>query len=457
MKVLLVSPNEEKLPDPVFPIGAAYVAGALKQAGIEYHCLDLCFEEDVEKALIDALNKNAPDIVGLSLRNVDNVSYPHSVSYLPLYRMITTTVRRNCHARIVLGGSGFTLLPDAILRFLQADYGICGEGEITFVQLVRQLAGGPELLDLATDPIIRAGVAVETNLDRLPPADRTLFDNERYLQRGGMANLQTKRGCPFNCIYCTYPVIEGRKVRARSPRSICDEIQTLLDAGMDTLFMVDNEFNHPMDHALAVCREIQRRRLPVRWSCYANPAFIGPELVDAMLAAGCTSLEFGTDAGCDEMLKNLGKSFSARDIAQASATCDQAGMPYCHALLLGGPGETMTTAQKSLDTIAATGATAVICMVGIRIFPHTQLAATAEKEGRIAADEDFLNPVFYLADAVAEEMLPFLKAYAKHHPTWIFPGLEINMNAALQEKLRRFGVKGPLWEYMGIHKRRRRG
>lgn len=457
MNVLLVSPNVEKLPDPVFPIGAAYVAGALKQAGIECRCLDLCFEEDVETALIDALNKNAPDIVGLSLRNVDNVSYPHSVSYLPLYRMITTTIRRHCHAKIVLGGSGFTLLPDAILRFLQADYGICGEGEQTFVQLVRQLSGSPDLMDLATEPIIRAGAGAAANLDRLPPADRTLFDNERYLRRGGMANLQTKRGCPFNCIYCTYPMIEGRKVRMRSPHSVCDEIQSLLETGMDTLFMVDNEFNHPMDHALDVCREIQRRRLPVRWSCYANPAFISPELVDAMLAAGCTSLEFGTDAGCDAMLENMGKNFSARDIARASATCDQAGMPYCHALLLGGPGETMDTVQQSLDAIAATGATAVICMVGIRIFPHTRLAATAKREGRIAADEDFLEPVFYLADAVAEELLPFLKAYAKHHPTWIFPGLEINMNTALQEKLRRFGVKGPLWEYMGIHKRRRRG
>jgi hypothetical protein len=92
-------------------------------------------------------------------------------------------------------------------------------------------------------------------------------------------------------------------------------------------------------------------------------------------------------------------------------------------------------------------------MLGIRIFPKTKLALMAKEEGLIGSDEDFLKPVFYLSPAVKNEILPFIKTFSKKHPTWIFPGLNINIDAKLQKKLRRFGVKGPLWEHMQIGKR----
>ena len=130
--------------------------------------------------------------------------------------------------------------------------------------------------------------------------------------------------------------------------------------------------------------------------------------------------------------------------------CRQTGLPFCHSLLLGGPGETMDTVRTTLDTINKTSPTAVICMIGIRIFPHTRLSGIAREEGLIGPDEDFLKPHFYLSPHIKEEILPFVEHFAKDHPNWIFPGLKININRELQQKLRRFGIKGPLWEYMRI-------
>ena len=104
------------------------------------------------------------------------------------------------------------------------------------------------------------------NLDDLPYPDRSEFDNKAYLKLGGMGNIQTKRGCPFNCIYCTYPVIQGKKVRMRSPENVCSEIESLLEDGVDNIFIVDNEFNYPVEHAQAICREIIHRDLSVKWS-----------------------------------------------------------------------------------------------------------------------------------------------------------------------------------------------
>ena len=97
--------------------------------------------------------------------------------------------------------------------------------------------------------------------------------------------------------------------------------------------------------------------------------------------------------------------------------------------------------------------TAVICMVGIRVFPDTRLYHMAVKEGAIRPDQDFLKPVFYISPAIENDILSFVDVFSKENPTWIFPGLNINMERGLQAKLRRFGIKGPLWEYMKMGER----
>jgi radical SAM superfamily enzyme YgiQ (UPF0313 family) len=446
-RVLLVSPNIESLPDPVFPIGLASLAGSLTFHGIEHRILDLCFEEDHEEAVRRAVASFNPGLVALSIRNVDNVAYPHSVSYLPFYRYVVRAVRRYGKGRIVLGGSGFSLLPGPLMRYLGADVGIVGEGEHALVRLVNDLSSGkvvPRGTVLQGDPI--------PDLDRLPEPDRSGFDLAAYLEKGGMGNIQTKKGCPFGCIYCTYPLIEGKRVRLRSPARVADEIEGLLEQGVDTLFVVDNTFNHPVDHAEAVCGEIRQRGLPVRWSCYAEPGHVEPGLIETMIEAGCTGVEFGSDAAEEGMLRNLGKGFTVEDLASASNACRSAGISFCHSLLLGGPGETMDTLRRTVETVAGMDPTAVICMAGIRILPGTGLARRGAEEGLVGPDESFLRPVFYLSPAVRDGLLPFLEAFSKKHPTWIFPGLQINMRRSLMEKLRRFGVKGPLWEYMRGHR-----
>src|SRR3972149_11794132 len=129
MRVLLISANVEKLPDPVAPLGLAGLSSALKGRGHDVLCLDLCFEENIESALEKSLSNFAPEGIGLSLRNVDNVSYPHTVSYLPFYRELVEHCRQLSQAPIFLGGSGFTLMPEALLRYLGADGGAIGGGE----------------------------------------------------------------------------------------------------------------------------------------------------------------------------------------------------------------------------------------------------------------------------------------------------------------------------------------
>ncbi|MBN1847747.1 MAG: cobalamin-dependent protein [Deltaproteobacteria bacterium] len=448
MNVLLISPNIETLPDPVFPLGLAYLAAALRENNIPCHILDLCFVADYESAIESAINAFKPDVIGLSLRNVDNVSYPNSISYLPFYQKVVKTIKRMCSTPVVLGGSGLALLPDQIMDYLEADYGIVGEGEFAFIELLKRLQAGDGANKGPPCKIFHSENGMAKDLDAIPLPDRSGFDNRLYLTKGGMGNIQTKRGCPFKCIYCTYPIIEGNQMRLRDPTRVCDEIERLLGYGVDTLFIVDSTFNYPIDHAQGVCREIIQRRLTIKWSCYANPRFVTPNLLDLMLKSGCTSVEFGTDSAHDAMLVNMGKNFTIRDLQHASKICRESGMAFCHSLLLGGPGETMATAQQTLDTVQGMLPTTAIVMIGTRIFPHTRLAEIALNEGMIDPNEDFLDPVFYISRAIQNEILSFIEGYSKQNPTWIFPGLNINMTERGQRTLRRFGIKGPLWEFM---------
>ena len=460
MKILLISANKEMLPDPVAPLGLAYIAAVLLAHHHQVEIVDLCFADDEEKVLTHKLKEFMPDIIGISIRNIDNVSFPHTSSYLDFYKDVVSWCRSTTTVPIVGGGSGFTLLPFEILQFLNLDYGIIGEGEEKFFTLVSELSNNQGNIEIPG--VISPHASHQESspprfleLDTLPLPQRELLDNKAYLQRGGMGNIQTKRGCAFNCIYCTYPLIEGRKVRLRSPSKVVTEIEDMkYTQGIDTFFIVDNVFNYPPSHAQEICQELIKRKLEVRWSCYCNPAFITLELIGLMRDAGCTGIEFGTDSCENSILKRLRKNFTLGEIQNASLICRQRGISFCHNLLLGAPGENRYTVSETLRVMEAIDPTAVIIMIGIRIFPHTELAAIAERENILTKEEQFITPLFYIAPRVSSFIIDTVQEYAQSHTNCIVPGKNIMHDLHIQKKLRRYGIKGPLWEHLGIRKHR---
>ena len=380
MRVLVISTNRESLPDPVAPLGAAYVATAARKAGHDVRMLDLQFVVDAPMALKDAWRTFRPQVVALSIRNIDNVAFPHSVSYLPEYVSAVKVLKALGAKFIIVGGSGFTLMPAEIMNVLDVSLGIVGEGEEAFPELLRRIKDGLPINSLP-GLAYRYGGEVRVNpprkianLDKAVVPDRGFIENSLYMSEGGCGNLQTKRGCAFACAYCTYPLVEGRKVRLRSPGLSAQEFESASrEHGLKHIFIVDNVFNHPIEHAKEFCREIIKRRVETGWSCYLNPSFVDAELVDLMARAGCKGVEFGTDSAVDEVLASLKKGFREQDIREASRLCREAGLPFCHSLLLGSPGETAETVVRTLGTMDEVRPNAVIAMLGIRVFPETEI------------------------------------------------------------------------------------
>jgi len=461
MQILLISANRERMPYPVAPLGLAYIAGALTAGGHDVRAIDLCFSEAIEHDLNQILADFPPDVIGISLRNLDNLTYPSSLSYLPELEETITIVRRRTTAPIVIGGSGFSLAPRPLMQRVDVDFGVVGEGEASMAELVQRLKQG-------IPPHGIPGVLIKGNNDFFPhrpverfgTPDRGILDTARYLKEGGMANIQTKRGCPFNCIYCTYPLLEGKRVRVRAVEEVVRELQALqTEHGVDYCYFVDDIFNYPPDYTEALLREMIAQGVRMKWTAFVNPRFLTPEITALMAQAGCQGVELGIDSGSAKILRAYGKGFAVEDIARASAHCREAGLNFALYLLLGGPGEDETTLQESFELMDRLAPTAVIVMQGIRIYPHTPLQEIAVQEGVINKDDDLLEPRFYISPLIGpggpERLIELVTEAAMGRRGWIVPGLEINISPPLMEGIRKFGFRGPLWELVGRMKRPR--
>ena len=446
MNVLLVSANRERDPYPVFPIGLSCLAGPLARAGHSLSVLDLCFEQDPDAALAAALTGYCPEAIIISLRNLDNVTWPDSRSYLPGLRTIVETCRA-C-GTVIVGGSGFSLMPLEVLAAVGADYGVAGEGEEVLPLLLSCIEAGADASGLPGVVVAGASAFVPPRLiSGVCTPERSLFNVARYHIEGGMANVQTKRGCPFSCSYCTYPHLEGRVMRLRPVEDILTEISTLVNEyGVSYLYFVDDIFNYPPDFASRLCRAMKAARLPVNWSAFINPDFITAELMEDMLAAGCDAVEFGSDSGSPLMLKSLRKSFTVEDLRTASRLCREMGVDFAHYMLFGGPGETRETILESFALMDELEPTAVITMTGIRIYPNTALHRTAIEEGIIQESTSLLEPVFYISPAIRDCFAELITTEAMKRRNWIAPGLEVNSSSAMLDAIRMFKVKGPLWK-----------
>ena len=463
MRVLLISVNRERDPYPVAPLGLGYVAAALRAARHEPHLLDLCFSDDIRADIEAAVRDVQPQAVGLGLRNLDNASMAAPVSYLDDLRAPCEILRELGIEHVFLGGSGFSLVPEGVLRYCGGALGIVGEGELAVPMLCDRLELGRPIEDVPG--LVRR---LDGGFVRTPPVQgswqglprrpaRDLIDVHRYLSLGGMANLQTKRGCTFQCVYCTYPLLEGRGMRLRDVDDVLDEIQDLVEDGRaDYIYFVDDVFTAPPDHAAGICRGIIDRGLKFNWTGFVNPRCVDEPLLLLMRQAGCEGVEFGLDVASDAMLRRLGKGFTVAQILAASAACRQANMPFAHYLLLGGPGETRQTVEETLAVTDRSGATAVICAAGMRIYPGTDLHRIALAEGVVRPTDALLMPVFYRSAEMTDPLMNMVQTHAQHRDNWLIVGVH---DAGMREMLslaREYDLRGPLWSYLGQFRRRQR-
>jgi radical SAM superfamily enzyme YgiQ (UPF0313 family) len=250
-------------------------------------------------------------------------------------------------------------------------------------------------------------------------------------------------------------LLEGKEVRLRKTEDLVEEIQHLVEEGVDYLYFVDDIFNYPPSYAEALCREMVRRKVDVKWSAFVNPSFLNETLLQRMKEAGCDGIEFGTDSGSPRMLESYRKSFTREDIIQSSKICSKLMVSQCHYLLFGGPGEDEKTIEESFHLMDQINPTAIIAMLGVRIYPGTELEQIALSQEAIPQDTNLIYPHFYISPKLGGRLSQIVQEEALARQRWIVPGLEINITKNLMEQIRKFRIRGPLWELVGRMKRPR--
>lgn len=403
MKVLLISANTEQINMPVLPLGMAYVAAAAQNAGHEVNTANLMAAQDIRQPLKAAVQGFEPEVIGISVRNIDDQVMENPVFLLDPVKKVIAECRRLSDAPIVLGGAGYSIFPRRVLDYLKADMGIQGEGETAFVMLLERLE---RQADVSVIPGLRLPAAGDRQKSQfvkdlddhpLPLPNIHLHlpcnakDEEIWIP------VQTRRGCPMDCSYCSTASIEGRIMRRHSVAWVLEFMRRYADAGFKRFFFVDNTFNFPLSYAKGLCEQMIAAGLNIQWRCILYPWKVDEALVAKMAQAGCREVALGFESGSEQVLKRLNKRFGPDDIRRISTMLAKHKIHRMGFLLLGGPGETRQSVEKSLYFADSLETEAMKITTGIRIYPHTPLHRIAVDQGLIALDDDLLFPRFYMA------------------------------------------------------------
>ena len=437
----LLSSNVSSKPYPVYPLGMAVVAAALSTAGHRVRQYDYLASGCSEIHLRESLKEFDPDFVGMSLRNIDNVDSFSAESewYLAENRHLVDIIRQETAAPIVVGGSGFSILPEEILDYLTADFGVVGEGEHALCDLVSDLERGR-----AVPRIVNGNQIFLSGTDMASPcwdADLVRY----YSEHSGMVNLQTKRGCPHHCHYCSYPQLEGKRLRVKDPVKIVDEIQHLKQKmGVDTIFFTDSVFNDIAGHYLEFAEKLLLCDLNIHWYGFFRPQGMTGKDLRLLKRSGLKAMEVGTDAASDATLTGLNKQFNFEAVIQFNQVCLTEEIPTAHFIIFGGPNETFETVEEGLMNIQKLEQCVVFAFAGIRIHPYTELYDRALREGIVDKKDSLLKPVYYFSPNLDPILMNAKIEKAFHgRRDRIFPPSEGLIRMAA---MNRFGYRGLLWD-----------
>lgn len=457
MNILLISTNRSTNPIPVIPLGACIVAEASKRAGHNVHLLDLMFSKKPISEIQSAVYDVKPDVIGISIRNIDNLEMLSPVFFLHDLSIIVETIRTMSSIPIILGGAALSVMPEDILRLANATCAVTGNGEFVFPLLIESFAQNKEYKDIAgiayiENDVFKSNPCTAPHLlnGNFAPDFHQWIDMQAYKTQMASAPVITKTGCMFRCIYCTDG---GSAFQFIDPDCVADSVELYVSSGITDIEFADSVFNTPLNHAMDVCEAIARNKRQARIQCLEiNPLHFNDSLLTAMEYAGFKGIGITLESAADSVLDRLKKGFGTREIYRAVNLVKKHRIPCAWIFMLGGPGETQKTVKETLLFAEKyiRSQDLVFFNIGIRIFPGTELETIARNDGILSSSPaNMLNPVYYIS--------PHLKT------SWIEnqvkDALSKNMNfigvntmnlpflTTINKIGYRLGMRPPLWKF----------
>ena len=421
MRILLIATNQtdrfmDRMVVRPVPIGLAYIAAAVDEDRHQMRVLDLMFSDDGPSDVEEAVRDFQPDLVGLSIRNLDNQSYFNPVWNLPPVKDIVDRIRESSDATILCGGPAFSILPAECLEYVGADLGIAGDAAEAFASLVDRLESRDDYTDIpgvvhrCDGQVVVSEGSFTSDFHRAPRLD--LLDMRKYNGSGFGVGVVTKLAQAY------YPTsgdgFDGSDWRIRDPDEVLNEVKGLnSEFGINKIFFIDSGFNIPLDHAKTLCRAIIDSGLKIRWNSYVRPGHGDDELIRLMKQSGCSLAllaESGRGGG------ELGDRLDGLGVM--GHLCQEAGLPFALNISFGEPGENQDTVDQKLSLLRQVEPAFAVLRLGSRVLPNTLVASAAIEEGIVESESDLIRPVFYISEEVRDWLPDRLKAEAADRPRW---------------------------------------
>jgi len=456
-KIILINANVTRKPYRVAPLGLAFIASHLKRKGHEVHCFEIPGRKSDYSVFVRKLLKLEADLVGIGIRNLDNSDYHGFEEYLQAPSDLVRELKQYICPPVIIGGSAGTVDANRVIEKVGGDCLVLGEGEAAFDEILARLERFEELppvLDQKSEPF-----RFSQTYSLKPPALYSWFDMNPYLKGESGYPVQTKRGCPLRCSYCTYARIEGKRYRMMDPVSVVDEIERASNSGIRDFEFVDSTFNLPNRHAMRILEEIQRRQLRVNFvGTGVNPMNLPLSMLELMKEVGFQTLILSAESASERMLESYQKDFQVKVLYEAARNLDKAGIAAMWVFLLAGKGETRDSVEETLQFIHVNVREPHLAYItsGIRIYPGSPIGNEFEQgqldTKSILWDRESKSTAFYYSENTPSAWLNkrLLEFQSTHTNIMLSEQGHSSAIELAQKVLSYLPVKKPYWRYLPL-------
>lgn len=363
MKILLVNPSEgpdmeygalAKAATELPQLGIASIAASLNANDHDVKVLDFFLENSNLRDLLELIEKEQYEMVGFSVYiTTERKSFDFALAIKQLFP----------HVKICFGGPQVTLAPDNFAKEY-IDYVFLGEADLNILELIESIKNGvqyPEDIkgllcnfDGKTLQGVRETYLVD-DINSLP-----MFDLEKYynlsnyyppvhIQGTKVINIISVRGCPYPCTFCAVAAINGTSLRRVSNYRFVDNIELYMKKGYDSFIIYDDTFTLDKKRAVEFCKEVIKRKLKIKWTCWSRVDRLDDNVLSYMKEAGCYLLNFGCESFNEKTLQLLKKGYPVEQNLKGLELTKKHGILTFSSFMIGLPGETEKDIVHTID------------------------------------------------------------------------------------------------------------
>jgi radical SAM superfamily enzyme YgiQ (UPF0313 family) len=409
-------------------LGIAYLGAIAEKANHQVNVIDCQAEHLTTETFKQRISKEKPDVIGITAT---------TLLYNSAKNILLAAKEEHPNTITMMGGSHVSFWDENALNECPAiDIIVRREGEITFKELLERLQNKQSYANVlgityrgADGKIMRTEERPFLHdLDVLPSPAYHLLPIDAFHRMGKtIFPLVTSRGCVQWCDFCSTVRMFGRGYRIRNPHRVIDEMEMLHNKYGESQFtFYDDAFTINRQHTLAMCSDIEARKLDVEWDCETRVDAVDKELLERMHKAGCITVWFGVESGSEKILGKMHKKINRDQVRDAFKVAQKVGLMTIASSVIGFPGETEETAWETVNFINSLNPDDIGCYIATP-YPGTPMYEEVVRNGWLRVTDfdkyDTATPTFETPELGMDKIREIkYKAHQKFYlrPSYVF-------------------------------------